>query len=201
MHNDIFEKIQNDETISSIICNAQKNKLKKLILFIVGVFCVVVLSGIIFKFELIGWIIAILIATVISASFVCYYKFSKKSFVVGKIQRIDHDNYLGTKKGTGGFGLNAGVYTTIKNRHTLDIKISANENSAEKVYSIVCPPQYEKVLKLGDTILYHPYLSYPATLSNKSKCICMKCGTMQSTDNKICFECQTTLFNFNTLNI
>ena len=198
MHNDILEKIQNDETISSIICNTQKNKFKKLIITIVGVLCSIVLSGIILKFQLISWIIATLLAVLISALMVWYYTFSKKSFVIGKIQRIDHDNYLGVEKGTGGFGRGSGVYTTIKKQHSLDIKILTNENSVEKVYSIVCPSQYERVLKLGDTILYHPYLSYPATLSNKSKCICMKCGTMQSTDNKACFECQTTLFNFYT---
>ena len=198
MNNDILKKIQNDGTISLIIHTIQKNKLKKLMLTTVGMFCIVVLSGIVFKFKPIVWIIAILFAVAVSGFMLLYYKFSKKSFVIGKIQRIDHDNYLGTTKGTGGFGLGAGVYTTIKKQHMLDIKILTDENSIEKVYSISCPPQYERVLKLGDTILYHPYLSYPATLSNKSKCICMKCGTMQSTDNKVCFECQTTLFNFNT---
>ena len=195
MNNDILKKIQNDETISSVIYKAQKNKLKKLILTIVGMFGVVVLFGIMLKFKPIGWIIATLFAVSVSGFMVWHYKFSKHSFVIGKIQRIDHDNYLGVKKGTGGFGR---IHSPIKEQHTSDIKILANENSVEKVYSIVCPSQYERVLKLGDTVLYHPYLSYPATLSNKSKCICMKCGTMQSVDNKVCFECKTTLFNFNT---
>lgn len=197
-YNHILKKIQNDETISSIIRNFELNKLKRLIFFIVGMCCAVILSGIILKFKIIGWMISTLFAILISASVVCYYKFSKKSFVIGKIQRIDHDNSLGITKGTGGFGLNAGVYTTIKSKHVLDIKIATTDNATEEVYSIVCPPQYERVLKTGDIILYHPYLSYPATLSNKSKCICMKCGTMQSTENNTCFECQTTLFNINS---
>ncbi|MBE6635311.1 MAG: hypothetical protein E7617_03840 [Ruminococcaceae bacterium] len=197
-YNDILKKIQNDETISSIIRNSELNKLKRLIFFIVGMCCVVILSGLILKFKISGWIISTLFAILISVSVVCYYKFSKKSFVIGKIQRIDHDNSLGITKGTGGFGLNAGVYTTIKSNHVLDIKIATTDNTTEEAYSIVCPPQYERVLKIGDIILHHPYLSYPATLSNKSKCICMKCGTMQSTENSTCFECKTTLFNINS---
>jgi len=195
---DVLKRIQNDETISSIIRNSKLKKLKKLIYFIVGICSGLILAGLILKFKTAAWIIATLFAILISVIAVCFYKFSKKSFVIGRIQRIDHDNSLGITKGTGGFGLNAGVYTTIKSKHALDIKVVTNDDSTEEVYSIVCPPQYERVLKLGDIILYHPYLNYPATLSNKSKCICMKCGTMQSTENSVCFECKTTLFNVNT---
>ena len=199
MYDKILLKANADKTLSTIIQKSRKNKFKKTLFFIAVPFGTLILSGILFKFKPISWIITISLLLFISAFIVYFYNFPKRTFIIGKIQRIDHDYSMRTTKGTGGFGLKAGVYTTIKNQHILDIKLLSSGNPSQKIHSVICPPQYERVLKCGDTILYHPYLKYPATLSNKSKCICMKCGTMQSIDNSACFECKTTLFNFNTL--
>jgi len=196
MYSAILEKIQNDATISSVICDAQRRKFIKLMLFIGCVFFIAILFAIVLKLQWIGWIVAIAAAVFVSAFAVCNYKLSKPSFLVGKTQNIEHDYRIVPAKGTSGFKW---VRGNMQNTHTLNISVKTDENANEKVYSITCPSQYERLLGIGDTILHHPYLKYPATLSHKTKCICMKCGTMQTTDNIACFECQTTLFNFNTL--
>ena len=196
MYSAILEKIRNDTTISTIISDAQRKKFKKLMLFIGCAFGVAILLGIVLQFKWIGWGVAILSATLVSTFALCYYKFSKPTFLLGEIQSINHDYKVVPLKGTAGFYWTRGL---MKNTHTLNVYILTSENSTEKVYAIVCPSQYEEVLGIGDTILYHPYLSHPAILTHKTKCICMKCGRMQSTDHTVCFECQTTLFNFNTV--
>lgn len=190
----ILEKIRNDATISSVICDAQRRKFIKLMLFIGCVFFIAILFAIVLKFQWIGWIVAIVSAVLLSAFAACHYKLSKPSFLVGKIQNIEHDYRVVPTKGTAGFKW---VRGNMKNIHTLNIGVLTCENENEKVYSITCPSQYKRLLGIGDTILHHPYLKYPATLSHKTKCICMNCGTMQSTDKIVCFECQTTLFHFN----
>lgn len=197
MQNKIFEKFKNDITVSSAIKDVYNKKRKNAYVTILCIFILSVCVGLIFKFKLMGWIISMLLSVMFSGCIVLYFKYSKKEFIMGNIQSIEHDYRLETSKGTRGFGL-SNVYTTIRRQHQLVIQVVSNEGTTKKISTIVCPPQYERLLRLGDTLLYHPYLNYPATLSNKSKCICVKCGTMQSVDKQICFECKTNLFNNNT---
>ena len=195
MQDTILKKFQTDETILTILNKAQTKRLKRISVIIITTFCLAILLSLFSHFELFGWIISLLIAALISASLILNYKLSKQACVIGKIERIDHDYKLEDQKGTGGFGR---LHSHIREKHNIVITIKSSNTTSQKIHSVVCPPQYEKILKLGDTILCHPYLNYPATLSNKSKCICVKCGTMQSSAKTVCYECGTSLFNVNT---
>lgn len=195
MRDDISIKLSTDRRLAKSIKENKLKKIKKMFFSIVGIFGITILLGIFYQFGLTSWIISIVVATLLFALMILNVQFSKKAFIIGKIQRIDHDYRLEGKKGTGGFGR---AHSNIREKHNLVITVSNNE-CPEKLHTIVCPPQYEKILRSGDTVFYHPHLNYPATLSNKSKCICVNCGTMQSSQKEACFQCQAILFNFNTV--
>ena len=111
---------------------------------------------------------------------------------VGKVETINHEYRLEGSKNTGGF---ARVHSHIREKHRLLITLCDTEGEGTQK-DILCSPQYETIFKPNDIVLSHPLLKYPANLSNKSKCICMNCGTTQSSEKEYCFHCNLILFNY-----
>ena len=90
----------------------------------------------------------------------------------------------------------ARTHLYLNEERELIIAITAENGETQVIF---CPPQYEKVLQIGDTVLCHSALPYPAHMSNPTKCICMHCGTMQASENTSCIHCGATVYSVYSL--
>ena len=146
------------------------------------------------ELEFWGWIITLLSSIALIVIPVIFLRYKRKiKIFYGKIERIEEDRKIVPQKGTGAFGsLNS------KTAEVYELLIAiTDENQATQV--IFCPSQYEKLLKVGDVLLCHSALPYPAHLSNPTNCICMHCGTMQASENLTCITCGANIYSLYTL--
>lgn len=114
---------------------------------------------------------------------------------VGVVDTIRHEYYQKHAKGTGGWER---WYTA--QIHTEDMVITLRgEDGALLSREIVLPARYARAIRLGDTLLAHPALPYPANLTSDTVCLCMQCGTMQGTNRTHCLSCGLLLCHRDTV--
>ena len=195
MLNAILEKIKYDQHIIRAIKEKQKQKRKKLWVYAAAVMVFILLLGLVAQFSLRTWIIALavaLAAAFIPFCFVCRDGRKEKVFM-GKIEKIEAYRRTVPQKGTGAFGL---FHNRVVEVYELVIAITDDRGETRVIF---CPPQHEIVLKVGDILLTHSKLPYPAHMSNPTKCICMHCGTMQSAENESCITCGADMYSLHTV--
>lgn len=187
----LLEKIKADEYILQAVKKRKRKAQKTLCIYTAIAFALAVLVCILAEATLFGWVIALLCATAVSAVIWLLYARGKREerVFVGKIERLEEDRKIVPQKGTAFFGR---LPSKLVEVHELVILIT-DERQASQV--IFCPRQYEKILEIGDTLLCHSALPYPALLSNPTKCICMHCGTMQSSEHSSCITCGATMYS------
>ena len=192
----IMKKIETDRRILQAKKEKRKKTHKAFLLY-----GFVVLFAAIFlcwraDFPVWAWILtgfSFVIAVALLLFFVC--RLQKPKIFWGKIERMEENREIVPRKGSGAIFGTSHKYA-LDEVYKLLIAIT-NENQETEV--IFCSPQYEKILKIGDTLLTHSALPYPAHLSNPTKCICMHCGTMQASENQLCISCQADLYNLFTI--
>lgn len=196
-HEKIIRKLDSCESLRATILKNKRKKIARKILIAALIYTLFIILLLIFKFKLLGWVLMLILATILSVLLCKPYQFFYNDIMVGIIESIRHDYSLQTKKGTKGFS-QSHIYTSIKEHHDIVMTLLPL-NGKQRKQEIICPPQYERIFRVGDTVLYHPHLHYPANLSNVTKCVCMNCGTMQSANNIECFNCKVGLLNFEAM--
>ena len=194
---ELLQKFHACKMLSAHSKRVRSRSLKQALIGTAGFLAAAVGLSLSFDFSVGGWILACSVAFVASITIGKLYKFFvKPKAVFGTIVQIEHDYRLGVEKGTGGLPR---VHSSIRQQHQTVLFIQSPEKQ-QKLYIAVCPPECERIFAVGDAVLYHPDFKYPATLSNITKCICMNCGIMQSTENTHCYQCGAFLCNHTTAN-
>ena len=196
MYTKLIEKIKADLHIIQVIKANKKQAYRKLCICAFFIFVFAILLCISAKFNALGWIITLLCAFA-AVSVPIFFLMRKKEakIFVGKIERMEENREIVPRKGSGAIFGTSHKYA-LDEVYKLLIAIT-NENQETEV--IFCSPQYEKILKIGDTLLTHSALPYPAHLSNPTKCICMHCGTMQDSENSTCITCKANIYSIHQL--
>ena len=188
----IVSVFSSNECIAKLIKKEKHKQIFTKTLCTVSLFACDIFVSTILELNWIGWIISLCLTFLFSCFLFNLYNLFHMDLFVGKIESINHDYRLEVSKGTGGF---ARVHSPIREKHHLVITLCNTEGGGTKK-DILCHPQYETIFKPNDIVLSHPLLKHPANLSNKSKCICMNCGTTQSSEKEYCFHCNLILFNY-----
>ena len=190
MYTQIIEKLTRDARVLEVTAKKQRKVLVWLALAIASVYLVAILLCLAVEAEAPLFITALALVTAAAAVSVCVFvRLAKKPKIfIGKITRIETERKIVAQKGTGAFGR-----LPMRTAEVYELVI-AIENEKKETRVIFCPAQHEAVLKVGDTLLTHTALPYPAHLSNPTKCICMHCGTMQSAENERCITCGADLY-------
>ena len=194
---ELIEKFSTFTKLSALIERNRVKRAKKALLKSIGTFAVAVILSAALSFSWIGWSITLTAALAISFLLFGRQGLFKREPVVGTVETIQHEYYTGQEKGTGGFS-QVHTYTAIRRQHNLLLTLRS-PCDAQSYPKVICPSLYERVLSVGDTVLYHPDLTYPATLSNITTCICMNCGTMQDANASVCHTCGVELCNRKTM--
>ena len=193
----ILNKIKNDQHIIRVLKEKQRQTRKKLWLYAAAVIVFTLLLGLVAQFSLRTWIIALAVALIAAFIPFCFVHRAGKNekIFVGKIVRMGEDRKIVPRKGSGA------VFGTSHKYALAEVYelVVAVENEKGETQVIFCPPQHEIILKVGDTLLLHPDLPYPAHISNPTKCICMHCGTMQSAENESCITCGADMYSMHTV--
>ena len=198
MYTKLLEKMKTDTRVTQAIKAKKKQAQKKLFMYAAGVFVFALLLCVLAEFNILAWIITWIIAAtaIVVPFFVLMKKAALQEIFWGKIARMEEDREIVPRKGSGAAFGTSHKYA-LAEVYKLLVAIT-DDGGATKV--IFCPPQYEKVFEIGDTLLYHSALPYPAHLSNPTKCICMHCGTMQSSENSACITCGADMYSLHTVN-
>ena len=196
MYTKLIEKTKADSRIIQVIKANKKQAYRKLCAYALLVFAVAILLCLSAKLNAFGWLITLLCAVMAVAAPVFFLVRKKEAKIfVGKIERMEENREIVPRKGSGAIFGTSHKYA-LDEVYKLLIAIT-NENQETEV--IFCSPQYEKILKIGDTLLTHSALPYPAHLSNPTKCICMHCGTMQASENLTCITCGANIYSIHQL--
>lgn len=195
MYTELIQKMHTDARILQAVKESRKGSYKSFFIYcflVLGFTTVICLWS---KFEVWGFIASYLLAfALIAVSFVFFRRHKSKAKVFwGKIVRMEEDRKIVPRKGTILF---ARTHLYLNEERELIIAITAENGETQVIF---CPPQYEKVLQIGDTVLCHSALPYPAHMSNPTKCICMHCGTMQASKNTSCIHCGATVYSVYSL--
>ena len=192
----LVDKFNTFTELSALIKRNRVKRVKKALLKSVCIVAVAVILSAALSFSWIGWSIALIAAVAVSLLFFGSQGLFRRGPLVGTIDKVQHEYYTGQEKGTWGFP-SVHTYTSIRQEHT--ILLTLRSSGEQSGVMVVCPSRYEKVLSVGDTVLYHPDLPFPATLSNITTCICMNCGTMQDSNASVCHTCGAELCNRKTI--
>ena len=194
MYTKLIEKIKADSHIIQAIKTNKNQAYRKLCAYALLVFAVAILLCLSAKLNAFGWLITLLCAVMAVAAPVFFLVRKKEAKIfVGKIERMEENRKIVPQKGTGAFGR-----TMLKTAEVYELLVAIT-NEKQETEVIFCPSQYEKILKIGDTLLTHSALPYPAHLSNPTKCICMHCGTMQASENLTCITCGANIYSIHQL--
>ena len=192
MMDKILHRFESDTEILTLLRAKRRKRLQQgLIKLALLIFAVAVLA-VALSAPPLGTILACAVAAAIGIPFFQVYKAPSAPAVLGTVTKINHEYVTSADKGEGGKPVN---YARIHQRHTVALSVCAGEENKK----ILCPPQYERYFKVGDTVLYHPSLPYPANLTNKTTCVCMQCGTTQAAAEAKCYQCGTPLYNFTSI--
>ena len=192
----IIEKFNSFETLASIIKKNRAKKAKKKIFMSALLLFVMLAVAVTLQAGPLGLLFAVLLSCLLSLLFLRVHEvFKKEGAQVGRIFAIRHEYYNGTIKGTGGMPQ---MHSSIRFTHDLVITL---EDAAGVLLKreVVCPSLYEGAFSVGDTLLYHPDLAFPANLSHLTKCVCMQCGRMQDASRDSCLTCRAPLCNSTTI--
>ena len=194
MYAKLLEKMKTDAYIIQALKAKHKKTRKSLLIYAAVVFLFAIVLCFSAKWGELGWFIALFCAAIATLLPLCFlhYKKSEPKIFCGNITRMEEDRKIVPQKGTGAFGRGQLRTTEV---YELLVAIT-NEKGETQV--IFCPPQYEKICKVGDTLLCHSALPYPAHLSNPTTCICMHCGTMQASENTTCITCKAKIYSLHT---
>ena len=197
MYGKIIEKMKRDSRIATATKEKHKKGQREYFIYAAAVFVLPLLYALLAKLSLTGWIICAAIGILAAAvPYLVLRRVRKKPKIfIGKIVRMEEDREIVPRKGSGA------VFGTSHKYSLAEVYelVVAVENESGETQVIFCPPQYETVLKIGDTLLIHPDLPYPAHLSNPTKCICMHCGTTQSAENPTCITCGADMYSVHTV--
>lgn len=196
MYHQILNKMKSDTHIATAIREKRKQITKKLLLYTAGVCVFALLLCILAKFKTFEWIVTWGIAAVAIILPFCFLPVitKRQTVFLGKISQMEEERKIVPRKGSGAVFGTSHKYALDEVRE-LHIAIT-DENG--RIQVIFCPPQYEKLFHLDDTLLCHSSLPYPAHLSNVTTGICMHCGTMQSAENETCITCGADIYSFHT---
>lgn len=196
MYAKLFEKFKNDTYVARTIKQKQESACKKFLLYAAVLLMAAVLVCLLGKFEAKAWMITLLVVAMVAFLPFCFlphYAKSKQKIFEGKVVRIDEKREIVPEK-------NAERFSRFQERETDVCEIVVGimgENGEAQV--LLLPPQYEKILAIGDTLVTHAALSYPAHVSNLTTGICMHCGTMQSAENESCITCGADMYSLHTV--
>lgn len=191
----LMQKMKKDPFIAGAAAKKQRARYKTffLLFFTVWAFCV--LLCLLADFDGVAWAATLACALLITgASFwlICMRR-STAAIFVGRVTRTEESRKTVPARGSGAFGRLPSYQ-----HETYDLLVAVTDEAGH-TQVIVCAPEYEKLISLGDTLLLHPDLPYPANLSNPTACICMHCGTAQSVDRDRCGGCGANLYNVQTV--
>ena len=192
----LVDKFNTFTGLSALIKRNRAKRVKKALPNSVGIVAVAVILSAALSFSWIGWSIALIAALAVSLLLFCSQGLFRREPLVGTVDTVQHEYYTGQEKGTWGFP-RVHTYTSVRQEH--NILFALRFSGEQTRVMVVCPSRYEKVLSVGDTVLYHPDLPFPATLSNITTCICMNCGTMQDSNASVCHTCGAELCNLKTM--
>ena len=192
MTSEILQKIEVDPLVLEAKKQKYKKLRKKLLLFSAAVFVFSLLLCLLGDFDALKCGITFFVAVVVVVAFFCFLHQKSKGerAFLGHIERIEEHREIVPQRGTGIFGGNH-----VRTAEVYQLLVAVTDEKGE-TRVMFYPPQYEKLLKVGDTLLLHTALPYPAHLSNLTSCICMHCGTMQDANSRTCINCGATLYNF-----
>ena len=192
----IIEKFNSFETLASIIKKNRARKAKKKIFLSVLILLFTVSLAVALQAGPLGLLFAVLLSCLLSVLFLRVPEvFKKEGAQVGRIFAIRHEYENRTVKGTGGLPR---VHSSI--RFTYDLVITLEDAAGVPLKrEIVCSSQYEGAFSVGDLVLSHPDLAFPANLSHRTKCVCMQCGRMQDASRDSCLTCRAPLCNSTTI--
>lgn len=195
MDSELLRRIKADTRIGQAMAAKRKEKRKWLFAYAVIVFVFASLLCLLASFDAVTACVTMLLAVLAAVLPACVLHHVQKEpkIFLGKISRIEENRKIVPRKGTGAFGfLNSGTCEV----YDLLVAITADDGTTQVIF---CSPQYEKILKTGDTLLCHSVLPYPAHLSHITQGICMHCGTMQDSANTRCITCDAPLYTLHTM--
>ena len=193
MHTKLLEKLGADARITQAVKKTRKQGYLKLGIYGAFVLALAVILPFACKLDAWGWGISLFIAALAILLPLFVYIKKKPQIFCGKVEKMEEDRKVVPQKGTAAFGR---FHMHTAEVYQLVIAITDESHGMQVLY---CPSQYEKIIAIGDTLLYHSALPYPAHLSNPTKCICMHCGTMQSSSNQACITCGADLYTVYTV--
>lgn len=195
--NTIIQKFNSCEQLAARMRPTRRRQAKRAILKSVCLMALAVLLAAAFRFSPLRWVALCACALALSLLlFKPHRCFMRIDPTVGIILEIRHDDHTGVQKGTEGW--DSHVYTSIRQQHST-VLVLAGADEAHPTLTVPCPPQHERIFRVGDVVLCHPALPYPSNLSNRMQCLCAHCATEQSADNITCYNCHAYLCNHTTM--
>ena len=196
-NHDILKDVRGDKELLSIIETKRRKKAGKAVLYALPV-CVVAIATAAANLGFVGGALAFALSLLAcGAVLLLAYHTANRPFIVGKVVAVDVESSWAPARGTGIFGQ---FNNRMSEKHDLVVLIGESEDrDPSKTHLFVCPASYGNALRVGDTVLYHPYLKFPANLSHPTRCICMHCGTVQPASGTTCITCDLNLYNASTV--
>ena len=195
MLNKITEKMKHDLHIAQAIRGKRRQMRKKFLCAAAILFAFALFISLASHLTAVGWLITWSITVlVLAAAFFSVERYARRArLFLGRIERIDEDRSIVPTKGNERF-------SRFQERETdVSAIIVGIMNEQGDAQVITLPPQYEKLLTIGDTLFLHSALPYPAHLSHPTQSICMHCGTMQSSENESCITCGADMYSVHTV--
>lgn len=188
-------KMKKDPHIARATAEKRRAGYKTFLLFAVLLWAFCVLLCLLADFDGVAWAATLacaLLVTVLLFWLITQRK-STSALFLGSVTRTEESRKTVPARGSGAFGRLPSYQ-----HETYDLLVAVTD-AAGRTQVIVCAPEYEKLISLGDTLLLHPDLPYPANLSNPTACICMHCGTAQSVERDRCSGCGANLYSVRTV--
>ena len=194
MYSEILARMRRDGRVVRAIKERHRAVRRGLFLYAVTAFVIALLVCLSAELQLLGWCVTWLLAAaaVLVPLYLLHRAQKRPKVLVGKITRMEEDRKIVPQRGSEMFGR---FHARTEEVHRLLIALTDERGRTEVIF---CPAQHEKILKVGDTLLCHAALPYPAHLSNPTKCICMHCGTMQASENRTCITCGACIYSLYT---
>ena len=192
----IFERIKADSYVQRAIRQKNKKFLLWLSLFAAVVLLFTLLLCHLASFAPHHWGIALAIAAAVAVvPFLVFFFTRKPKIHVGRITRIEETHKLIPEEGDEILRRWQPRRAEVET-HQILVAFTDEEGEAEVLF---LPPSYEKLLSVGDVLLSHSALPYPAHLSCPTASLCMHCGSVQAAENETCSTCGAPLYSVFTL--
>ena len=194
MTSSLYERIKTDPYVQKAVRKKNKRLLLWLSLFAAVCLLFALLLCHLASFPPHLWGISLAIAAAVAGAPYLIFLVRKPKVHVGRITRIEETHKLTPEEGDEALRRWQPRRAEVET-HEILVAFAGEEGETEVLF---LPPFYEKLLAIGDVLLFHSALPYPALLSCPTAALCMHCGSVQAAENEVCSTCGAPLYSVQT---